>query len=737
MNFRLRFKKLAGAGNRWLASTLALALLLTSLSGTAYAADDTVTGIEFDYDETDYNDGNASLEVFVEDDKVNVSLLADISGASSKKDVTAEATWKSSNTSYVKVDKGALTGIGSGTATITATYKGFTASIKAKSDYVYDSVKLLQGSAEAPSSLDIELGGSLTLALQGTKDNETETVTDDAAWSTSNSAVATVSEGTVTLVGAGTATITAKLKGKSDAIQLKVTSPYKSIAIDGDDMTSDKLLELEVGADDKTLAASVAAKTGETLIVTDTAKWTSGNEKVVTVDKGVVTATGAGKTTIAVSLLGVTASIDVVVRTPYQSIKLTPEKEYHMQLQDEPLQLMAEVLSNANEIEIVTDNATWTSSNVVVATVEKGKVTPKAVGTTKITATHKGVSRSIDVTVYPSITELKIETEAIDGFAGISGDLPKVTAKLFDGTEADVSKLVTWTSGDEEIAVIENGKWSAKAIGVSVLTASAQGFEAEATLTVHVKPLKLIADAKEMSVVLGKETAYPAVTVINEDGEEEDVSDRVGWKSSSDNIVLKEDTVKGLEASSVTLTATYLNKTVSVKVKIEEEIVKLEVEPASIELTPGRTKTVKITGYYKSGKKVSLGSKMNWESGNINIATVRSSSVKAAAVGTTKLSGSYQGKPVVIPVVVSPRLKSLTLSTKSIQLAPGATYAAKLQANFTTVSPADVTDTAVWTTSKASVATVANGKITALGKGTASIKAVYAGKSVTIRVTVK
>ncbi|WP_036717251.1 Ig-like domain-containing protein [Paenibacillus harenae] len=735
MNLRFCSNDLLRRTNKWTAAFLVVAIVFSSMAGMAYAAEETVTGIEFDYDLSDYNNSTSSLKMFVEDDKVNISVLANVSGSSQQKDVSTEAVWKSSNTSYVKVDKGVLTGVGKGTATISATYKGFTATIKASSDYVYDSVTLMQNNAMAPTSIDVELGQSLTLQLDGTKADLSKGVTTDAVWSTSNSSVATVGEGTVTLVGTGTATITAKLKGKSDSIQLKVTSPYKSIAIDSG--LAGKLLELDLGYDDKTLTASVISKTGETIQVANTAKWVSGNEKVVTVDKGIVTAVGAGKTTLTVSLLGVSASIDVVVRTAYQSIRLSPEKEYHLLLQDDALLIKAEVLTNSNEVEPITDTATWTSSNVVVATVDKGVVKPRAVGTTKITASYKGVSRSIDITVYPSVSELSVETDTIDGFAGISGDLPKVTATAFDGTEFDVTKLVAWTSEDEKIADVKDGKWTAHAIGESILTAAVQGIEAEITLTVHTKPLKLITDVQELSVVLGKETAYPAVTVINEDGEEENVSDRVTWKSTSDNIVLKADSFKGIEASSVTLTATYLTKTVSVKVKIEEEIVKLEVEPQAVELTPGKSKSVKITGYYKSGKKVSLNTKMNWESGNTNIATVRSSSVKALAVGTTKIAGSYQGKTVIIPIVVTPKLKSLTLSSKSVQLAPGATYTAKLQANFTTVSPADVTGEAAWTTSKASVATVVNGKITAVGKGTASVKAVYNGKSVTIRVTVK
>lgn len=724
------------ATRRWLAAALAVMLVLTSVPGIARAAEDTVTGIEFTYNESDYNNNTSSLETFVEDDKVNLSVFASISGSSSKKDVTADATWKSSNNSYVKVEKGILTGVGKGTATISATYKGYTISIKASSDYIYDSVTLMQNGSNAPSKIeDIELGNSLQFTLNGTKSSTTTNITSDAVWTTSSSAIATVDEGVITLIGTGTVTITAKYKGKSDSIIINISSPYKSISINSASV-KDNLLEMEVGDLDEKLFASVTPKTGGTLEVTDKAKWVSGNAKVATVDKGIVTVVGAGQTTITVSHLGVSTSINIVVRTPYQSIKLSPEKEYHLLLQDQPLQITAEVLNNFNIREFVTNEAVWTSSNVVAATVSAGLVTPKAVGTTRITATYKGVSRSIDITVYPSISKLSVDVESIDAFPEGTGQFPTVTATTFDGSKVDVSKLVRWTSSDEKIASIKDEQWTANKIGESILTAKIQNIEVQTKLIVHIKPLKLIAEVKDMSIILGKEVDLPVVNVINEDGEEEDVSSRVKWKASSDNIVIKTKTMKGIEPSSLTLTATYLNKTVSVKIKIEEEIVKFEIEPATISLNPNRSKSIKVTGYYKSGAQVSLGSRMNWISSNTAIATVKSSTVKAIAVGTTKLTGSYQGKTVEVLIVVSPQLKSLVLSSKSMKLSPGATYNVTLQANYTTGSPVNVTDAATWTTSRANVATVKDGKITAVSKGYASIKATFNGKSITFRVTV-
>jgi hypothetical protein len=106
-------------------------------------------------------------------------------------------------------------------------------------------------------------------------------------------------------------------------------------------------------------------------------------------------------------------------------------------------------------------------------------------------------------------------------------------------------------------------------------------------------------------------------------------------------------------------------------------------------------------------------------------------------VGATKVTGSYQGKTVEINIVVTPKLKSLQLSAKSAQLAVGASYNVTVQAIYYTGSPIDATASGVWTSSKTGVATVVDGKITAVANGTSTIKVAFGGKSATFRVTVK
>lgn len=710
-----------------LAVWLVVLLTLSAIPQLALAADDIVTGIEFDTTQT-------SIPMYVDDDAETLKVWATLSGSSSKKDVTTEATWSSSSSSIAKVANGAITAVSNGTATITARYKGFTATVTVKVEYMYDRVKLTRSNpdAELGTRLEVELGDTVELDLTAYNGSDATDATIDAAWSTSSAAVATVDKGVVTLLAAGTAKITGKYKGKSDTITIVASTPYKSMAI-----TPATLMEFKVGDNAQTLQASATRKTGEVINITELGEWKSGNTSVVTVEDGVVTPVGTGTTTVQVSHLGTSKTVSVVVRPSYQAMKLSSASEVHLRLQDAPLPVFATVLDNPDYPIDVTGAAEWTSSNVYVATVTGGVIMPKAPGTARITATYKGLSREVAVTVYPEISKLEVTTETLDGFIGGTEKLPAVTGTTLMEDSIDVSKLANWTTSDSSIVAIEDGKWVAKQLGTATLTARVGTRSVQVAVSIHEKPLALLSSSSELSIVVGREANLPEITVIYENGEQEVVTDRVAWKTSSPNLLIKDGKGKGLLVSRVTLTGTFLGKSTTIRVTIEEEIVSLSTDIKSLTLNPGKNKTIKVTGTYKNGKTVNLSTKMNWVVSSSTVATVKGSSVRALAEGSAKVIGSYQGHVLEIPLVVKPKLKKLSLSSTSLRLAPNNSETVEVKAEYIDGPTIDATAGAVWTTSNAKVAVVTGGKITAVAKGSASIKATYDGKTVTVRVTVR
>ncbi|MFD0714929.1 Ig-like domain-containing protein [Paenibacillus sp. GCM10027626] len=711
------------------AAGIAVILLLAALHNIADAADEVVTGVHFET-------VPSPAVIYIDDETVVLRANASIQGATSAKDVTLDAAWSSSNTSAIKVDKGVLTAIASGTSTIRAQYKGYTATVVVTSEYKFDRVTLLQNGAAVNETEEVKLGDNITYTLQATKDNNNTDVTKLATWTTSNDSVATVTNGKIKLLAAGEATITAKYKGRSDKVKLKIESPFNKLNLSGG-----KLIEFKIGDAEQSVTAAADSKTGGTVDVTTDATWTSSAPAVATVKKGVIAPVGSGTATITAEHLGVKSSVTVVVRPPYEAMRLTPSQDQHVLLKDKdtPIQFMAEVMNHPEAPIDVTASAVWTSDNVFAATVsDTGLVAAKGIGRANIKAEYKGSSKQIAIIVYPSVTKLSAAETKVEAFVGEKIALPAISATTLSDETADVSAVVNWSSSNNSVVTLEDDKWVAKDTGIAMMTATLDGKAVSVKVVVSEKPLLLVADVSDLSVILGKDTPLPKVNVTYESGKEEDVSNLVTWKSSSNNVLVKAPILRGLVKSNATLTASYLGKTTTVRVTVEEEITKIYVDATSIVLNPGRSKSIKVTGVTKSGKSVSLSTKMNWTLDSDTLATVKGSTVKALAEGTGKLTGSYQGKPVQVTLIVKPKLKKLTLSDRALTMSPGSSNTLKLTAEYDNGKLIDVTAAGtVWTSSSSSVATVKNGVITAGGKGSTTIKASFEGKTASIRITVK
>lgn len=81
-------------------------------------------------------------------------------------------------------------------------------------------------------------------------------------------------------------------------------------------------------------------------------------------------------------------------------------------------------------------------------------------------------------------------------------------------------------------------------------------------------------------------------------------------------------------------------------------------------------------------------------------------------------------------------IQTLTVDKKKVVLGKDDTEQVKLTASYPDDTTKDVTGQAAWTTSSAAIAEVYQGKITAVGPGTATVSATYEGKTVTVSVEV-
>ncbi|WP_042229215.1 Ig-like domain-containing protein [Paenibacillus popilliae] len=721
----------------WLSVVLVFALVigLLPINGVANAAD-TVTDVQFESDVS-------PIHVLVDGQSVQLKLIGTIDGE--RKDVTGKATWSSSNPSAVEVDAGWVKGVGKGTSEITAKYQGYTLKKTVISNLMYDELSI----RAADTGVDIDKETTLYLGMNPNWkafafDQEANTendVTTDASWSSSDTSVVEVDKGKLTLKDKGEAEITVKHKGLSSKIKIKVELPYEELTL-----SPDKLIEFEFGDEAVNVIAKAKMKDGDLEDVTDKADWSTSDSSVAEVKDGTVKPIGVGTATITATYLGVTKSVTVVVRPSYQAMRISPDKKQTMLLGDAPLNVQTFVLNSADTQEEVTHLAEWTSSNMMAVTVEKGQVYAKAAGTATVTAKYKGLSKSIEVNVIPAIEKLKWPEEdkdkdkdgirKMDIYLEESQSLPKVSAVTLGGDTVDVSDLTEWKSSNTSVISIEDEKMKAESLGTATLTATVRDHTISMAVTVKRKALILQTNTAEMNIVTGREQLVPDVTVIYMNGDEENITSEVEWESSSPNLLVVNGKLKGLVASKVTLNGTYANLKISVKVTIEEEVVRFEIEPEKLTLNVKKSQSIKVTGYYKNGKKVSLGSKVDWKSDNEKVATVKGASVKGVAIGSTLLVGEFQGQKLEVPVTVEPKLTKLIAEPNSVKLTVGQKENWKVSAIYDTGQVVDVTSSVTFVPSNTNVK-VERGSVQGVSKGSTSVKLTFDGKSTSLRVSVK
>ena len=287
--------------------------------------------------------------------------------------------WASSNASVANVNSGAVSAVKEGTATITASAGGKSATCSVK---VSSKIVAVTSITLDKTSLSMKVGETETITAIVSPDNATDKTVE---WGSSDVAVATVADGIITAKKSGEATITAK--SGSCIAECKVT-----ITVSAESVTLDKTsLSLAIG-ESATLTATVKPDDA-----TDkTVAWSSSDESVAKVDNGKVTAVKSGKATVTAKCGVKTAECAVTVTVPVSSITL--DKTTLSLVIGESFSLTATVKPD----DATDKTVTWSSSDESVARVDNGKVTAVNAGQAKISAAVGNITTSCNVVVYQS-----------------------------------------------------------------------------------------------------------------------------------------------------------------------------------------------------------------------------------------------------------------------------------------------------------------------------------------------
>ncbi|WP_145325740.1 Ig-like domain-containing protein [Paenibacillus xylanexedens] len=389
----------------------------------------------------------------------------------------------------------------------------------------------------------------------------------------------------------------------------------------------------------------------------------------------------------------------------------------------------------------VTISSSWSSSHTSIATVYNGAITAKEEGTATITAAYQGQTQTVQVKVTKKVKALSKNVQSLDLRTGDTKDIV-LTATYSDNTTSEkASETAEWSTSDEKVATVVNGKVTGQSAGTAVITAKVGS--QSVTVDVNVEVVKRVdVDKQQVNLLLNKSESVK-VTATYPDGTTKDVTDLAEWTSSNEKVadVLKGE-ITGYSAGSAKITAKYGTKSVSVDVDVDLTS-KLSVEKQSIffrlsETT--KTANVVVTASYPNSSDVNVTDQATWTSSNEKVATVFKGQITAISAGSTTIKATYSGKTVEIAVDVD-TARYLDIKDVNDKLAMSVTGDNKSKtlvanAEYIDGSTEVVTSKATWTSSNADVVYVSNGDLIAYKSGTATITVTYGGKTAKFTVNV-
>ncbi len=295
-------------------------------------------------------------------------------------------------------------------------------------------------------------------------------------------------------------------------------------------------------------------------------------------------------------------------------------------------------------------------------------------------------------------------------------------------------KNVSWTSSKQSVATVsESGLVSAVAEGTATITASVGGKSGTCSVTVS-KGVIAVASVElnkaSLELIEGESETLTATVKPN------DATDKtVTWSSSNATIATVENgKVTAVKEGEATITAAAGGKSATCKVVVAKKVIavsSVELNKTTLELVEEESETLVATVKPDDATDKTV----TWSTSNASIATVENGKVTAIKEGEATITATAGGKLATCKVVVAKKVievESIELNKTVLELVEEDS-----ETLVATVKPDDATDkTVTWSTSNASIATVENGKVTAVKEGEATITATAGNKSATCKVVV-
>lgn len=577
----------------------------------------------------------ATLPVGVRAAYVATALLSD----GNARDITTAVTWSSSAPAIASVSplfSGLVTAQSVGNATITATLGSITGS-----GALSVIGATLTGIQVFPANETVPRGFELHYAAVGLySDGNAYDLTLTASWSSSVATVATVqnlfpNQGLVSTLDLGTTQIRATLGSLTGATALTVNgATLTSLSV------TPASAVLPTGAPLQYAATGVFSD-GLARDVTGLVQWQSSNVTVATISNfpgshGLLMSVGAGNAIITATLGGLSSVGQLrVTNASFEGLSLSPPTA-RIGLQGVVPFVATAVYTDGTALD-VTELSGWTSSNPTIASVRndtgfRGVAVGLNSGNVTITASFNGHLGTAALSVSnANLSDLFISPAVVRTGIGIDVQF-SVSGIWTDGTTADLTRVATWSSSANAVAVISNaigsqGLATTLSAGVTTIGAAWAGSTDSTTLTVTNATLSSIALTPATTTTgIGVQVHYTALATFS-DGTTFDITTVAAW-SSSDPAVASVSGARGtvgvataLSGGTTTITAQL--RTVSgtaVLTVSSAPLTGLLVTPATGIIPVGYWRQYTATAQYADGLTIDVTEQATWTTGTPAVA---------------------------------------------------------------------------------------------------------------------
>ena len=576
-------------------------------------------------------------------------------------------------------------------------------------------------------------------------DGSSHVLTTSLTWSTSDISVASISNtGLANGLVAGVVTITAKSGTISGTATLNVTGAganLMSISV------APAASSIPVHTTQQ-FSATGSYADGSSSDLTALVTWKSSSTAVATVDiNGIVTGVAPGTSTISASIGGVTGSTTLTVNAPtISSISITPvDLTLAIGINQ---QFTATATYSDGSTQDLASGVTWSSSSSSVASINgSGVATTAGAGQTTITATVGSLSDTTTLTVVPAhLISIDVEPKAVAIALGTDQQFSAVGT--FDDGSTQLLTSVTWTSSVPGTATV-SASGLATSVGTGSATISAISGSVTGTASLSVNSATLVSIAvtpANSSMAVGTTKQFTATGTFS-DSSTQDLTLSVLWGSSSpatatiNNLGSVGSLATGTTTISATLGAVSGSTTLTVSTA---HLVSISINPSNPRIEKGTSLKFTAVGTFSDGSTSSNLSGLSWKSSKPNIAQVRGSGLAhGKKAGTVTISATAAGiKGTTTLTVGTGTLTSVAITPLDSSVTLGNTQQFTATGSFSDGTTQDITLTTHWSSSSASVATIANapsvgGLATTHGVGTTSIGANAKGVTASTTMTVQ